>query len=98
MRHSLDLSDCDLANDLWADFSESLGVEKAAQAVRQALDLNSMTGNQETLPVLFVETCGIALTTFKTLQIQTGLSFEGKNKVLIFSQRKKSFQVLSEVK
>ena len=98
MRNSLDLSDCLLVNDLWAEFSETLGMQRAVQAVREALDLNHMTGGQGTIPILFMETCGIALTTFKILRNQTGLSFDGDNKVIIFSHRKKSFQVLSEVK
>ena len=97
MSYSLDLSSCEPANHLWADFSESLGLEKASQAVRQALDLQEMTGKAETLPVLFVETCGIALTTYQALKSQTGLSFSAGRKVLIFSSKRKFFQVLNEI-
>ncbi len=96
MTHFVDFSDCALVDFLWSEFSERLGFEKADQAVKQALDLNSMAGEKGTLPVLFVETCGIGLTTFKILEIQTGLSLSGEDKVLIFSYRKKSFQILCE--
>ena len=98
MRIFLDLSDYEPVNYLWADLSESLGINKSTKAVRQALDLQYMTGNSETLPVLFIETCGVELITFSLLKNQTGLSFYGENIVLIFSHRKKLFQVLQEVK
>ena len=98
MRHSLDLSNCEPVNDLWAKFSETLGIEKACQAVRQAIDLQAMNGSEETLPILFIETCGVALTTFSTLREQTGILLFGSKKVLILSQKKKVFQVLYEVK
>ncbi len=98
MTHFLNLSNCEPVNDLWADFSETLGIEKASQAVRQAIDLQAMNGGEDTLPILFIETCGVGLTTFSTLKEQTGISLFGFNKVLIFSQKKKTFQVLHEVK
>ena len=44
MRHFLDLSNCEPVNDLWAEFSETLGLEKASKAVRQAIDLQAMNG------------------------------------------------------
>ena len=98
MRHFLDLSNCEPVNDLWAEFSETLGLEKATKAVRQAIDLQAMNGVEGTLPILFIETCGVGLTTFSTLREQTGISLSGSNKVLIFSKKKKSFQVLHELK
>ncbi|WP_225866375.1 MULTISPECIES: hypothetical protein [Prochlorococcus] len=94
----MNLSDYEPVNYLWADLLESLGIDKSNKAVRQALDLQYMTGTKETLPVLFIETCGVALITFSLLKNQTGLSFCGENHVLIFSHRKKSFQVLQELK
>ncbi len=98
MRHSLDLSTCEPVNDLWAEFSETLGIEKASQAVRQAIDLQVMNGAEDTLPILFIDTCGVALTTFSVLREQTGISLFGTKKVLILSKKRNSFQVLHEVK
>ena len=63
MRHFLDLSNCEPVNDLWAEFSETLGLEKASKAVRQAIDLQAMNGVEGTLPILFIETCGCLLYT-----------------------------------
>ncbi|KGG15547.1 hypothetical protein EV06_1421 [Prochlorococcus sp. MIT 0602] len=94
----MDLTDCEPVNFLWSELSDRLGLEKACQAVRQAIDLQVMNGDEKTLPILFIETCGVALTTFNTLRNQTGISLYGSNKVLIFSKTKKSFQVLYELK
>tara|TARA_Y100001968_G_scaffold323157_1_gene360374 strand:+ start:129 stop:431 length:303 start_codon:yes stop_codon:yes gene_type:complete len=94
----LDLTECMPVNHLWKDLLDSLGIEKANQAVRQAIDLQLMHGNKQTLPVLFIQTGGIALTTFEFLKQQTGFSFYGKNKVLLYSPRKKFFQILHELK
>ena len=98
MNHSLDLSECESDNSLWAFLLEKLGSDKAKQAIRQASDLQSMNGNEQTLPVLFIETCGVALTNYETLKNQTGLIVLGENKVLIFSSKRKSFQLLQESK
>ncbi len=95
MIKSLALTECESVNYLWTELIQLLGRDKAFQAIRQAFDLQQMRGNGETLPVLFMETCGVALTTFDLLRDQTGLSFiEKNNKVLLLSYRKKTFQVL----
>ena len=98
MSYLLDLSNCEFVNYLWAEFSEALGLEKATQAVKQAIDLQAMNGNKETIPILFLETCGIALTTLTSLRSQTGISLYGKKEVLIFSHKQKIFQILHEIK
>ena len=94
----LDLTDSIPVNHLWKDLMNTLGREKANQAVRQAIDLQLMHGNKGTLPVLFIQTGGIALTTFELLKHQTGFSFYGANKVLLYSPRNKFFQILHELK
>ncbi len=98
MVSEFDLSDCNLDNFLWTDLSKILGYEKASQAINQALDLQNMTGSKETLPILFMDTCGIALFTISALRHQTGLTIFGTDKVLIFSRRKKSFQIICKKK
>ncbi len=98
MSYLLDLKNSESVNYLWAEFSSSLGIEKATQAVRQAIDLQVMNGSKETIPVLFLETCGIALTTLRLLRSQTGISLYGDKEVIIFSHKLKSFQILHEIK
>ncbi len=97
MSYSLNLSECELANDLWSGFLENIGFSKASAAVRQALDLQHMNGNSKTIPVLFVETCGIGLTTLNVIRVATGLSLTGSKEVLLFSKRKKEYQILFEL-
>ena len=98
MNYILELKECQLVNHLWPELLEKLGSLKATQIVRQAIDLQNMRGKNETLPVLFVNTGGVALTSFKSLRIQTGLSFEGDNKVLLYCPKNKLFQILHEIK
>ena len=94
----LDLANCVPVNYLWSDLLKRLGIEKAKQAIRQALDLQSMRGTKETLPILFTQTGGVAFTTYKFLQRKTGLNLSGENKVLLYSSTKNTFQLLHEVK
>ncbi len=98
MNNSLDLFNCEPANYLWSDLIKSFGIEKATQLVRQALDLQNMQSKDGILPVLFVKTGGVALTSFELLEFQTGLKLNGKDKVLLYSQKDKVFQMLHEVK
>ncbi len=98
MSYSLNLVNCEPVNYLWIHLSESLGIDKATQAVRQAIDLQAMNGSQETLPVLFFETCGIALGTLKSIRSQTDIPLHGDKEVLLFSHKQKVFQILYEKK
>jgi len=84
-------------NDLWPAFVERLGLEKAQRAVRQALDLQGMRGHGGTLPVLFTETCGLALASTDLVREQTGLNSHGERMVLLLSSRDQSIQLLQEV-
>ena len=58
---SIDFAASAPVNDLWPSLVEKLGLERSQRAVRQALDLQAMQGSDDTLPVLFCETCGLAL-------------------------------------
>ena len=73
-------------------------MEKAYMAVKQAVDLKRMKGSENTLPVLFIQTGGIALTTFELLRLQTGLSFNSENNVLLYRPEKAEIQILYEIK
>ena len=84
-------------NSLWPSFVQRLGLDKARQAVRQALDLQRMNGSTETLPVLFFETCGLALVNVTLMRQQTGFNLYDKNMILIISTKEKLLQLLKEV-
>ena len=92
----LDLSAFNPDNDLWLLFVTKLGPEKAKMASRQALDLQQMHGNEQTLPVLFLETCGLALISIKSLHSQTGLPLGKQHVILLLSKPQKLFQLLCE--
>ncbi len=94
---SLNLSACNPDNNLWPGFVGKLGPSKAKTAVRQALDLQAMHGSQQTLPVLFQETCGIALISIELLHSQTGFTFDSNRVILLLSMPQKLFQLLYEV-
>ncbi len=87
-------SEFEHVNHLWPCFVEKLGLFKAQQAVRQAADLQRMNGDNDTIPVLLVETCGIALANIHLLHHQTGFSFYDKGMLLILSKKEKLFQLL----
>ena len=73
---------------------ERLGLERSQRAVRQALDLQAMQRSAETLPVLFCETCGLALASTDLLREQTGLNGHGENFVLLFSPKANAVQLV----
>jgi len=93
----IDFSPCEPVNGLWPALVERLGLEKAQRAVRQALDLQRMSGHGGTLPVLFCETCGLALASTDLLREQTGLNAHGDRMVLLYSSRAQELQLLQHV-
>ena len=91
----LDLAACTPVNDLWPALVERLGLERSARAARQALDLQAMRGQPTTLPVLIVETCGVALLERETLRLSTGLPAPlGPGVLLLCSPRLLQLQLL----
>jgi len=94
----LDLSLYKPVNNLWNEFSKTFGVDKAAKAISQSIDIQHMKGSEETLPVLFMETCGIGLLNIEAVKSQTGLSLHGTNQIIIISIKKGLFQLLQKVK
>lgn len=91
---SLELARFEPVNHLWPEVVERLGLERSQRAVRQALDLQAMHGTAATLPLLLVETCGLALIDAGQLRRQTGLAGAGERLVLLVSQRRLQLQLL----
>jgi len=91
---SLDLARFSPVNHLWPELVERLGLERSHRAVQQALDLQAMHGTAATLPLLLVETCGLALVQTEQLRRQTGLVGASDRLVLLLSQRTACLQLL----
>ena len=87
---------CSLSNDLWPDFINKIGFDKAKLAVRQSLDLQRMQGSNSTLPVLILETCGTALVNSQAIKTYIGLSNLEPGMVLIFSNKLNAIQLLRD--
>ena len=92
----LDFSALTPVNHLWPSFVERLGSDNAQRAVRQALDLQGMRGHDGTLPVLFIETAGLALASTDLVREQTGLNAHGERMVLLLSSREQVIQLLQQ--
>tara|TARA_Y100001968_G_scaffold21741_1_gene17200 strand:- start:599 stop:895 length:297 start_codon:yes stop_codon:yes gene_type:complete len=92
----LDFDKSVLSNDLWPDFVSNIGTMKAKLAVSQALDLQRMQGNSETLPVLILETCGTALINYQVVKALIGLSYIERDMILIYSNQLNAIQLLRE--
>jgi len=91
----LDLAGCTPVNHLWGELVERLGLERSTRAVQQALDLQAMRGSESTLPVVLVETCGMALIERGALRRATGLPWpEGPGALLLISCPRQELQVL----
>ena len=90
----LDFAALTPVNHLWPAFVERLGTDRAQRAVRQALDLQGMRGHDGTLPVLFIETGGLALASTALVREQTGLNAQGDRMVLLLSSREQMIQLL----
>ena len=95
--HHIDFSTCLPVNHLWPALVQRLGSMKAQQAVRQALDLQNMQGHAATLPILLMETCGIALINVDLFRDQTGFHVHQDPVVLLVSLRDKQLQLLRQV-
>ena len=90
----IDFDNTSIDNNMWPKFVEHIGIHKAKIAIRQSLDLQDMQGNNLTLPILIVETCGSALISITTLREFTGISQYGRGNILLYSSKLKSLQLL----
>ncbi len=93
----VDLAAYTPVNDLWCRMVERLGMEKSRRAISQALDLHSMHGDSSTLPVLFFETCGLALVNIELIRQFSGIPCIGERMVVLASVRENALQVLRQV-
>ena len=93
---SVHFDNCNVSNDLWSSFINRIGLSTAKLAIRQSIDLQIMQGDNSTLPVLILETCGSGLVRTEDLRSLTGLPSFGKGMVLIYSTKCNSVQLLRE--
>ena len=87
---------CSLSNELWPNFINEIGIFKAKSAVCQALDLQKMQGTSTTIPVLILETCGMALVNAKVIKTYIGLNYVDQGMLLIYSKKLNSIQLLKD--
>ncbi len=95
----IELSNFSSVNNLWSELIENFGFEKAKNLISQANDLQKMNGTDEiTMPIVFIGTGGLALISINL--VEKNINFEKRKgkKVLIFSPKKKTFQILYETK
>ncbi len=94
---SLELTDYTPVNHLWPQFVDKLGINRAQKAVRESFDLQRMYGSSLTLPVLLVETCGLALVRVDLVREKIGFSCHGEGMILLLSTKKSVVQLLHEI-
>ena len=95
----IELSKYESVNFLWSELIEHYGFDKAKKIVSQAIDLQKMHGNKNvTMPIIFSSTGGLALIPIQSVKEQTLRGDVKENQVLIFNLKKKSFQILYEIK
>ncbi len=94
VNQQLDLSEYKPVNFLWNKLCTEIGKDRALKAICQANDVLNMTAREEVLPVLFLETCGVALVNIQLIRKQTGLCIHGNKQILIVSNKTGSFQLI----
>ncbi len=91
---SINLSSFESANNLWPSLISRIGLDKAHKAIRQAKDLQLMNGSTSTMPILILETCGVALINIESLKFKTEYNLALKDMVLILSRKQQSLQLI----
>ena len=95
----IELSDFSSVDNLWSELIENIGFEKAKKLISQANDLQKMNVTDETtIPIVFIGTGGLALISVNLVKKNINLENKKGKKVLIFSPKKKTFQILYETK
>ena len=95
----IEFSDFSSVNNLWPQLIENFGFEKAKKLISQANDLQKMNGTDEiTMPIIFIGTGGLALISINLAKKNIFLKKKKGKKVLIFSPKNKTFQILYETK
>ena len=94
----IELSEYSPSDNLWVNFIEYFGFEKAKKIISQASDLQKMSGKKDlTIPIVFSGTGGTALISINKVIKQTFIQNINQDQILIFNQKKKLFQLLNEV-
>ena len=83
-------------NFLWSELIEDYGFDKARKIVSQAIDIQKMNGTNNTMPIIFSGTGGLALLPIQMLKKEDFKISHNENQVLIFNLKRKSFQILNE--
>tara|TARA_B100000575_G_C22573802_1_gene362765 strand:+ start:215 stop:520 length:306 start_codon:yes stop_codon:yes gene_type:complete len=95
----IELSDFSSVNNLWPELIENFGFDRAKKLISQANDLQKMNGKDEiTMPIVFIGTGGLALIAIDYVEKNSSFKKRKGKKVLIFSPKKKTFQILYETK
>ena len=95
----IEFSKYELVNFLWPELIEDYGFDKARKIVSQAIDLQKMNGTKNsTMPIIFSGTGGLALIPIQMLEKENFEISYKDNQVLIFNLKRKSFQILNEIK
>ncbi len=99
MKHSIqiDFDGFIAVTHLWPSLVDKLGLDRARKALRQGLDLRLMEAGIGLLPVLFSDTCGLALFSVDSFHKQTGILCDVEGTLLIVSLREHTYQLLDEV-
>ena len=92
--HNIDLFKCSPVNTLWVDFINDFGLNKAKLAIRQALDLQRMQGDSETLPILITGTCGVGLISHNMIFEILGFAPSDSNLILLYDSKEFKIQLL----
>ena len=95
----IELTGFSSVKNLWSELIENFGFEKAKKLISQANDLQKMNGTDEnTMPIVFIGTGGLALISVNLVKKNIDLEKKKGKKVLIFSPKNKTFQILYETK
>ncbi len=91
---AIDLQNFEYVEYLWPQLVQRLGIDKSYLGIRQALDMQEMQGSIMTLPVLFYETCGLALIDIDLVSQYLERIPMKTNAVLILSIKVKKLQII----
>ena len=95
---SIELSSLNSVNFLWSELIERFGFDKSQKILSQATDLQKMYGKtNHTIPIVFTGTGGSALISINLLKQKLTLENIYSNQVLIFSPKKRLFQIINEI-
>ena len=93
---NFDFYNCEVVDYLWPQFVDRLGLERSQHAITQTMDMQRMHGNSETVPILIVDTCGLALASTNLLYLQTGILCSREGLMLLLSIKSRVIQLIGD--